>query len=755
MNRNRALQWMRRAGVALTLAVLAASCSSDSGDSNGDDGCDPAAERANLDCDDPTVADALLLLRAMSLEEKVQQMSGPPYNPTNFFDQEDNDRLDVPGFRYLDGPRGVRWYNSDYGTTVYPVAAARASSWDIALETQIGEACADEMRYLGRHVFLAPTVNQVMHPRWGRAQETYGEDAFLLGAMGAALVQGVQSDPPAGGHRIQACVKHLAANNIEDTRIYVNAQLDERTLREVYLPHFKKSVDAGASCVMASYNRVNGEYSGYNTHILRDILKTEWAFSGFVISDWFAKGLTQASPVAGLDIEMPFSSGLFPTMFDSEYFYGPVLLTAINSGLVAEDLIDEAVLRILHAKARFGILEHAPIFTPERTKSTATQTLAHQSAREGMVLLKNGPSPALNDDILPLDRSSLSKIAVVGMFADLQNTGDKGSSDAKVVDGSLVFTPFEGLQQTFAGPGRTVVEFSTVAGNEAALADADAIVVIAAYFFADLARTSSGEEGEWKDRESMALPARDLTNITNAVALKSSNPDLRVIVVAKSGGAVLVDDWIDDVDALIMAWFGGMREGIALGEILFGDVNPSGKVCQSFPHQASDLPAFDNANTGTVSYGYYHGYRWLDRQGITPRYPFGYGLSYTTYAYSNLSVTPSTLSADGTLTVTFEVENTGAVAGSEVAQLYVGYGNTSVAGTWGRPVKELKGFARLEAIDPGESRTATIEVDAADLAYWNEGAAEWRVERMTYELWVGPSSDTTDANTLSGTFTIN
>jgi beta-glucosidase len=283
----------------------------------------------------------------MNLHEKVKQMSGPTYNPTNYFDQEDNERLDVPGFLYMDGPRGVRWYNNDYGTTVYPVSEARASSWDLELEEQIGRGCAKEMRDLGRHLFLAPTINQVMHPRWGRAQETYGEDTFLLGEMGAALVRGVEHDPEQGTYRVLSCVKHYAANNVEDTRIYVNAVLDERTLREVYVPHFKKVVDAGAACVMASYNRVNGDYSCYNSHLLRDILKGEWKFTGFVISDWFAKGATNRSPLAGLDIEMPFSEGLFPEIFDSEYFYGPQLESAVTAGLVDEDDVDEAAFRRL------------------------------------------------------------------------------------------------------------------------------------------------------------------------------------------------------------------------------------------------------------------------------------------------------------------------------------------------------------------------------------------------------------------------
>jgi beta-glucosidase len=764
MQRTRGLQVVGAVLVA-GAAWVAASCN---GGGNGGAECDPVIARANLPCDDADVQAAVKLLRSMSLEEKVQQMSGPPYNPNNMFDQEDNARLSIPGHKYMDGPRGVRWYNSDYGTTVYPVAAARASTWDLELERRIGKACAKEMRYLGRHVLLAPTINQVMHPRWGRAQETYGEDTFLLGEMGASFIQGAQYDPKAPDpadpdhviqdtYRIQSCAKHFAANNIEDTRIYVNAVLDERTLREVYLPHFKKAADAGVSCVMASYNRLNGSYNGYSVALVRNILKNEWKYQGYVISDWFAKGLTLTSPVAGLDVEMPFSSGPFPSQFESAYFYGANLVTAVNAGQVDVNLVDEAVLRILYRKIRNGVTKYAAGWTPWLTKSEATQRLALQSAREAMVLLKNGPLPDLSDDVLPLDKAAMTRIAVVGKFANSENMGDKGSSDAKVVDAALVITPFEGISAAFAGDGRTAVTYESVAGNEASIQTADAVVVVGAYYYADLARSSSGEEGEWKDRVSMALPARDLANIANAVALKGapgSNPNLEVIVVAKSGGAVVVDDWIGGVDALVMSWYAGMKEGTALAEILFGDVNPSGKLCQSFPRLETDLPAFDNANTGDVPYDYYHGYRWLDKHATAPRYPFGYGLSYTTFSYSSLDVANPTLGTGDTLTVSVDVTNTGPVAGTEVVQLYVGYPNTALTTGWGRPVKELKAFARVGPIAPGATRTATLSVKASDLGYWDAAAKAWTVEKNVHQLYVGPSSDAADPNMRTTTFTI-
>jgi beta-glucosidase len=766
-------------GLALVaVAGLAASCNplKQSGDL-----CDAAIRAVGLPCTDPEALRTARLLRAMTLQEKVQQMSGPASNPNNMMDQEDNVRLGIPGYRFMDGPRGVRWYNTDYGTTVFPVSAARGATWNAELERRVGKAMADEMRYLGRHVLLAPTINQVMHPRWGRAQETYGEDSFLLGAMGSAFIAGVQYDPalvdsldpghavdPAA-YRIQACAKHFAANNIEDTRVYVNAVVDERTLREVYLPHFKKAVDAGVSCTMASYNRVNGSYSGYSKANVRDILKKEWGYRGWVVSDWFAKGNTLASPVAGLDVEMPFSSGAFPSIFDSAYFYGALLVSAVQAGTVDEKLVDEAVFRILYRKIHFGVLDRWNEdlnWSPSLTKSAAAQGLALQAAEQGMVLLKNGPTRALGDDVLPLDATALHTVAVIGKFANVENTGDLGSSWARVMDNSLLITPYEGLKARLAatnaspsscgGAAKCALAFQSVSGNEAALRAADVIFVVAAYYPADLARSAGGEEGEWKDRASMSLPQRDLDNIAAAVALKGQNPSLKIVVVMKSGGAV-VTPWVDGADAVIMAWYGGMKEGTALAEIVFGDVNPSGKVVQSFPFVESDLPAFDQGSAGTdydVTYGYYHGYRWLDRQNVAPRWPFGFGLSYTTFQYSNLVVATPTISDTGTLTVKVDVKNTGTRPGSEVVQLYVGYPHTAVADAWGRPKKELKGFARLEDLAPGATRTVTLTVNASDLAYWNVVTKRMTVEHVPHALWVGPSSDANDPNTLAGTFTV-
>lgn len=726
--------------------------------------CDSLARTIQVDCSDSALQEALTLLRAMTLEQKITQMSGPAFNPTNMFDQPDVAELDIPGHLYLDGPRGARWYNSDHGTTVFPVAASRAATWNLELERLIGKAMARETRVLGRHILLAPTVNHVIHPRWGRAQETYGESTHLLGAMGKAFIRGAQYDPTQADaadpnqevedtYRIQACAKHFAANNIEDTRIYVNAVLDERTMREVFLPQFQDTVEEEVACFMASYNRVNGDYAGFSSTLLREILKEEWGYSGYVISDWFAKGQTNTSPAAGLDVEMPFSSGPFPSQFDSAYFYGSTLVTAVNSGQVDEVYVNEAALRILYQKAKFGVIDYDVTFEPWKTKTTEAQALALDAARQGMTLLKNGATAALSDDYLPVDPTTLTKIAVVGRYANEQNTGDKGSSDAKAIDASVVYTPYEGIQQA-AGSGVEVVTFESVSGNEASIQDADLVVVVTAYVPADLQRSTDGEEGEWTDRDSLELAPRDLANVQAAAALGGSSGGPKVVVAAKSGSSILVESWIDSVDAFVMIWFGGMGEGIALADVLFGNYNPSGKTAVSWVRQESDLPVFQNNETNDVPYDYYHGYRYLEKNGIAPRYPFGYGLSYTTFGYANLQLASDTVAADGTVEVSVDVTNTGPVAGTEIVQAYVGFDNTSVSDQWGRPVKQLFAFARVEDLAPGATETVTLQIPVEDLAYWDVANSQFVVETMEHQLYVGPSSDSNDANMLKGSFTV-
>ncbi|TFF89335.1 MAG: glycoside hydrolase family 3 protein, partial [Promethearchaeota archaeon] len=367
------------------------------------------------------------ILNAMDLDEKVNQMSGDKstfpevikmlfrYNKYPY-PAGQNQRLGIPPMRFTDGPRGIVLNNS----TCFPVSMARGASWNVKLEEDIGNALGIEAKAQGANFFGGVCINLLRHPAWGRAQETYGEDPYLLGKMGSALVRGTQK-------HVMACAKHYCCNSMENARFKVNVKIDERTLREVYLPHFKMCVDEGVASIMNAYNKVNGKYCGHNSHILRDILKHDWGFKGFVITDfiWGIRDGVQAI-TAGVDIEMPFKSKMKPKK----------IIEWVNEGEISEDLINEAVLRILRTKIKFAKLENPDLYSRKKVASKEHIELALQSARESIVLLKN-------DKILPINREKLKRIVVIGKLADKPNTGDKGSSR---VYPPYVITPLEGLK---------------------------------------------------------------------------------------------------------------------------------------------------------------------------------------------------------------------------------------------------------------------------------------------------------------------
>lgn len=638
------------------------------------------------------------LLADMSLEEKIEQMRGLRLLPIDgLYHTPDNERLGIPGFRMVDGPRGVRAGNG----TAFPVGMARGATWDPDLERRVGEAIGAETRAKGGSVLLAPVVNILRHPRWGRAQETYGEDPLHLGRMGTGFVRGAQQ-------HVIASAKHFAANSIEDTRFFVDVSVDERTLREIYLPHFRMLVTkAHVGSVMSAYNKVNGQYCGENFHLLREILKDEWGFKGLVESDWvFGTRSTVPSATAGLDIEMPFP-----------IFYGLPLRKAVEDGAVPLALIDDAVRRILRAKLCFHLDTDPPEIDPAVVESQAHADLALDVARKAIVLLKNDAGA------LPLDRKTVASIVVTGPLADQVNLGDTGSSN---VHPSHAVTPIAGIRDR-ASPVDVMHIAPGAIGDagRAAIAAADAVIVVAGLTSADEGEALVGAG----DRMQLGLAAEQEQLIRDVAALNQ-----RTIVILEGGSAITVESWIDDVAALLMAWYPGQEGGHAIADLLFGDVDPSGKLPITMPRALEDLPPFVN-DSEQVTYGYYHGYRHVDREGIAPRFPFGYGLSYTTFAYSNLVVADPTLPPGGTLRVNVDVTNTGDRAGDEIVQLYVSYD----APTVDRPLRELKGFARV-ALAPGETRTVTLDVAAEDLTYYDTTGGTWRYETAGYHVSVGPSS---------------
>jgi len=656
------------------------------------------------------------LLSQMSLLEKIHQMSGDTpripgtvemqlaYNKRPYPAGE-NFRLGIPGIRFTDGPRGVVMFTS----TCFPVTMGRGATWDIELEERVGDAIGVEARSQGANYFGGVCINLLRHPAWGRAQETYGEDSFHLGEMGASFVRGIQ-------RHVMACIKHFAANSIENTRFKVDVHLNERALHEVYLPHFKRCVDEGAASVMSAYNKVNKEHCGHNAYLLRDILKGRWRFEGFVISD-FLLGIRDslAAITGGLDIEMPFT-----------WHYGKKLHRLVKSGQVPEAHIDDAVFRILKQKIRFAQIGEPERYGLQQVACKAHTVLAREVAQKSIVLLKNNDIPETGKPLLPIDKSKIKRLSVIGRLAAAENIGDKGSS---MVRPPYVVTPLEGIT-TAAGTG---VEIHFDHGRDIKSAvktvcNTDTVIVVVGY--------THRQEGEYipfspngGDRDSLSLTRHDETLI-QAVSAQNSN----TVVILVGGSAIITESWRDGVPAIIMAWYPGMEGGHAIADVLFGDVNPSGKLPCVFPKSEDHLPFF-NKKAKAIEYDLYHGYRLMDKKAHEPAFAFGYGLSYTKFTYSNLQLAVSEIGPDGTLQVSVEVTNSGEIAGDEVVQLYVGCGKSKVD----RPVKELKGFVK-KRLDPGETRQVEFTVPAKNLAYYDEDRSDWVVEPTDYTVYVGSSA---------------
>lgn len=634
-------------------------------------------------------------------------------------------RLGIPGIRFVDGPRGIIMK----GATTFPVSMARGASFDPALEERIGDVIGRELRALGGNFFGGVCINLLRHPAWGRAQETYGEDPRHLGALGAALARGVQ-------RHVMACVKHYALNSMENARFKVDVLLDERALHEVYLPHFKEVVEAGVASVMSAYNSVNGEWAGQNRTLLTTILKEEWGFAGFVITDFiFGMRDVLKTALSGQDIEMPFAMHLHRG-----------LKALVESGQVPFARIDDAALRILRQQVRFASGRDPQRYGREIVGCAAHRALAREAAQKSIVLLRN------EDGILPLPLT-VGKIALIGRLAAVPNTGDGGSSNTKP---DHVVTPLEGLRAALGGDKVVHDEGSDPTRAAQAAAAAEVAIVMAGYTHEDegeyippdmipmfapsfpppkpeeetiakkILPGHGQQEGGFSpggDRERLTLHPRDEA-IIQAVA--AANP--RTIVVLMVGSAVITEAWREKVKGIVVLWYPGMEGGHALADMLLGRVNPGGRLPCTFPRKTEDLPFFDRAAT-KVTYDLWHGYRKLARDGAFAAFPFGFGLSYTTWRLANLRLAQDTLAGGDTLQATVDVTNTGRMAGDEVVQLYVSVKNSRVE----RAPRELKGFTRV-TVAPGETRSVSLDVPVKSLAY--RDAKGWVVEPADCEAIV-------------------
>lgn len=780
------------------------------------------------------------LLRQLTLEEKVAYVGG--YN--DFYIRA-IPRLGIPELKMSDGPIGLR---NDGPATAYPAGIALAASWDVDLASRMGAAMGSDARARGVHFQLGPGVNIYRAPMCGRNFEYFGEDPYLASRMAVADIEGIQSQG------VIATVKHFAGNNQEWDRHHVSSDIDERTLREIYLPAFEYSVkEAHVGSIMDSYNLLNGVHMTQNGRMNTDLLRGDWGFTGIVMSDWDATYDGVQAANNGLDLEMPNGKFMSPA----------TLLAAVKSGAVKESIIDEKVRRILETAIEFGFFDHQQK-TSTPLNDSHSRAVALQAAQEGSVLLKNS-------GLLPLDRGKIKNVAVIGPNAGVAVTGGGGSSqiqpftaptpleavktllgsgvnvtykagvllDSEVfkstkftttADGStpglvaeffnnrelsgtpvltrtdktVLFTWGEGSYtdggptdnfsarwtgyftpatdgtyafsisgddgfrlfvddkplieqwqyqgetlvtkklplvsghhykirlEYFEGTGQASIGFGITNGvthemEEAAdtAKNSDAVILCVGF--------NSKTEGEGADR-SFELPQDQLALIRSVLAANK-----HTVMVLNAGGNVDMTPFIDDTPALLHIWYAGQEGAIAMAQILFGDVNPSGKLPVSFERRWQDNATYnsyyDPSGSKHVKYteGVFLGYRHFDKSGIKPMFPFGFGLSYTTFQYGGLRIAPP--AADGTVAVTFDVTNTGQRAGAEIAEIYVGEKHPKVP----RPAKELKGFSRVE-LKPGEKRSITVTLDRRAFSYYDVTAKQWTADPGEFSILVGGSS---------------
>ncbi|MGO9640818.1 MAG: glycoside hydrolase family 3 C-terminal domain-containing protein [Candidatus Acidiferrales bacterium] len=785
------------------------------------------------------------LLSQMTLDEKIELLGGRDNMYTKAIP-----RLGIPSLKMSDGPVGVRVYGP---STAYTAGIALAASWDEDLAHQVGASMGRDARARGVHIILGPGMNIYRAPMNGRNFEYFGEDPYLASRAAVGEIEGIQSQG------VMATAKHFVANNMEYGRMDHSADMDERTLREIYLPAFEASVrEAKVAALMDAYNLVNGVYMTQNSHINTEIAKKEWGFDGIIMSDWGATHDGIAAANGGLDLEMP----------SAEYMTPETLHAAIQQGTVSVATIDDKVRRILRKAIQFGFLDRDQLDDSIALYNEDSNRVALEEALEGMVLLKNDGS------LLPFDKTKLKSIAVIGPDAYPAVPGGGGSSKT---------TPFratsflEGISDALVGSNTKVLyspgspnastvfdatKFTTTAaGGEAGLAgeyfnnttlegapalvrtdarihfnwghrgyrpggphsrysvrwtgyytptasgqytfyvggqdgfrlyvndqivmdewdwestdlqlqsfslEAGKPVKVRLEYFDDSGSASIGfgvapgdtpeieqakktaakadvvvvcvgfdptVEGEGRDRTFRLPNGQD--QLIQAVASVNHN----VVVVLTAGGAVDMTGWIDRVPALMDVWYPGQEGGRALAKILLGDVSPSGKLPASFERRWEDNPTYHSyyPQNGDkhVQYteGVFLGYRYYDRAAVKPLFPFGFGLSYTKFQYSNLSVTPGASSNPDTVAVSFDIKNAGSRAGAEVAELYVGDSHSNVP----RPVKELKGFARV-SLQPGETQRVTLHLNRRSFSYYDVKNHGWRSEPGEFSILVGSSS---------------
>ncbi len=654
------------------------------------------------------------LLGEMTLKEKLHTMQGHAMGVTikntltkgRYYNGEaypagGTKRLGIPPVLFTDGPRGIVMKKC----TCFPVSMLRGAAFDENLEYEIGKVMAKEASALGANLFAGVCINLLRHPMWGRAQETYGEDTFLLGKMGEALTRAMQENG------IIACPKHYALNSIEDLRFSVDAKADKRTLHEVYLPHFKKCIDAGAMSIMGAYNKVNGTYCCENKELLTDILRNEWNFDGFTLSDFFYGIYDAARSVkAGMDMEMPY------------FFRYAFLKSKLRKGELSVADIDLSVKRIL--KALIKTLPNHKEYGKDIILSQEHTNLSRLTAGKGTVLLKN------ENKTLPI--ADGKKIAVVGRYANKVNVGDHGSSN---VYSPYSVTAYEGIKNRFGEKNVTVYNGCNTEKAKDTVKDCEYIIACVGSdwlqegeFLVNLGKVKKKPKGSGGDRESLKIPPEDVELIK-----AMSETGKKLIVNIMGGSAYVIREWTDSADAILFSFYSGLEGGNALADILSGDVNPGGKLPFTIADNENDYPPFLHIadEEREIEYGYYHGYTLFDKKNIEPHFPFGFGLSYTTFVTEDFSAEMS----GERIIVSGKVRNTGNSDGDEVVQVYVSSDNKEED----RPVKLLKGFKRISAKAEDVS-DVKIEIGLDDIKFYNPEKGSWELDK-TYTILAGNSSN--------------
>ena len=729
---------IRTIAILFGTSLLAASCGQSAPKFDG-----PAYLDESLPID-VRVEDAL---SRMTMEEKVKIL-----HAQSKFSSAGVPRLGIPEIWTTDGPHGIRpevmwdewdqarWTNDS--CVAFPALTCLAATWNEEMSALYGKVIGEEARYRDKDVLLGPGVNIYRTPLNGRNFEYMGEDPFLASKMVVPYIQEVQKNG------VAVCVKHYALNNQEAKRHEYDAVIDDRTLYEIYLPAFKAAVqEGGAWSIMGAYNLYKGQHLCHNQYMLNDILKGEWGFDGVVISDWGGTHDTDQAINNGLDLEFgTWTNGLNMSSSNSydTYYLADPYLAKLRSGEASEEVLNDKARRVLKLIFRTAMNNDKPAGS---MRSPEHYDAARKIAGEGIVLLKN------DNKVLPIDLNKTKKLLVVGENAIKMMTVGGGSSSLKV---QHECTPLEGILAAVGDKAEVVYErgyvgdvtgdyngvvtgqdLSESRSEEKLIADAVAAAKEAdAVIFIGGLNKAAHQDCEDSDRYGLELPyAQDKT----IEALAAVNPNLTVVIV--SGNAVAMP-WVEKVNGIMETWFSGSQTGHALADVLFGKVNPSGKLPFTFPVKLEDnaahaLNAYDPEDL-SVEYkeGVFVGYRWAEKEQIKPLFAFGHGLSYTTFGYGEAKAAKTSMKENGTLSVSVDVTNTGDVAGKEVIQLYIGDNEASVA----RPVKELKGFRKI-ALEPGQKQTVTFEITPEMLKFFDADKHEWVLEKGKFTAYICAASD--------------